>query len=51
MRAFLRGHDGNDHQIQSKLTTVGCEGCDVLIKVRADCSDCRNVHKIIVTTL
>ncbi|XP_022340674.2 forkhead-associated domain-containing protein 1-like isoform X1 [Crassostrea virginica] len=32
MRAFLRGHDGNDHQIQSKLTTVGCEGCDVLIK-------------------
>jgi hypothetical protein len=33
MRAYLRGHDGCDHQILPKLTTVGCEGCDVLIKV------------------
>lgn len=33
MRAFLRGHDGSDHQILSKLTTVGCEGCDLVIKV------------------
>lgn len=28
----MRGHDGSDHQILSKLTTVGCEGCDLVIK-------------------
>lgn len=36
MRAILRGHDGSDHQILSKLTTVGCEGCDLVIKVRGE---------------
>lgn len=51
MRAFLRGHDGSDHQILSKLTTVGCEGCDLVIKVRGEFLCCIYMSIIIRSIL